>query len=465
MNPLDYTMDVANPVAMALRGYQTGFDQNMAQEAAATQRDQFGQQQAAQQQLFGMEQQRIGIAERNMGMQEQTFAANQQALQQEQAAAQQMQADVQELARKVANGTATAADYASVGMRNPQVVEAIRGAYETEGAEKTQTAALEMAQIFNMLNTGNVDMAKAQLQERVLAATESKNQLELDMAEAAIALIDSDPSAAMTSIGMSLQILGDGKFDGLIGGGGDEPAGVQTLRIRAQEAGLVPGTEEYRNFMLKGGADKGMSLEVGPDGTVRMTQGDVGNDPFGGKPPTEGQLASAGYLQRMRGSEDIFAGLAAAGTNALPLGAGIAIGTALEGFALSPAQGRLLQAQRDWVRAKLRKESGAVIAEEEMAAEMKTYFPIPGDGTEVIEQKRKARERADRQMQIMSGPAGGMAGEQPAATSPAAPATISMTAEEEAFVFRFKNTPEGDRTPEDRARIRELHARIKGGGQ
>jgi len=460
MNPLDYTMDVANPVAMALQGYQTGFDQNMAREAAATQRDQFGQTMAAQQQSFGMEQQRIGLAERGMAVQEQTFAANQQALQQEQAAAQQLQADVQGLAGKVADGTATAADYASVGMRNPQVVEAIRSAYETEGAEKTQTAVLEMAQIFNMLNTGNVGMAKAQLEERALAATESKNPQELAMAQAALQLIDIDPNAAMTSIGMSLQTLGDGKFDDMIGGGG-EPAGIQTLRIRAQEAGLEPGTEEYRNFMLKGGAEKGMALEVSPDGTVRMTQGDVDNDPFGGKPPTEGQLASAGYLQRMRGSEDIFATLDAEGTTALPLGAGIAIGTALEGFALSPAQGRLLQAQRDWVRAKLRKESGAVIAEEEMDAEMKTYFPIPGEGPEVIEQKRKARVRADRQMEITSGPAGSMA-EDPA-TAPPDPS--KLTEDERNFIYRWSQTAPGDRTAEQNQRIQEIGARVTGGGQ
>jgi hypothetical protein len=52
------------------------------------------------------------------------------------------------------------------------------------------------------------------------------------------------------------------------------------------------------------------------------------------------------------------------------------------------------QAQEDWVRAKLRKESGAVIADEEMAKEIETYFPQPGDSQETIEAKGRARKIA-----------------------------------------------------------------------
>ena len=52
------------------------------------------------------------------------------------------------------------------------------------------------------------------------------------------------------------------------------------------------------------------------------------------------------------------------------------------------------QAQEDWVRAKLRKESGAVIADSEMKKEIETYFPQPGDSKETIQAKAKAREIA-----------------------------------------------------------------------
>jgi hypothetical protein len=52
------------------------------------------------------------------------------------------------------------------------------------------------------------------------------------------------------------------------------------------------------------------------------------------------------------------------------------------------------QAQEDWVRSKLRKESGAVIADEEMDREIRVYFPQLGDKQAVIDQKKDARKVA-----------------------------------------------------------------------
>lgn len=49
----------------------------------------------------------------------------------------------------------------------------------------------------------------------------------------------------------------------------------QNLSWRAEQAGLVPGTPEYQEFMRSGGSG-GMSLEMGPDGTMRFTQGGGG---------------------------------------------------------------------------------------------------------------------------------------------------------------------------------------------
>ena len=49
-------------------------------------------------------------------------------------------------------------------------------------------------------------------------------------------------------------------------------------------------------------------------------------------------------------------------------------------------------------RAKLRKESGAVIADEEMDREIRVYFPQLGDSTAVISQKRDSRKVAQDAM-------------------------------------------------------------------
>jgi len=63
------------------------------------------------------------------------------------------------------------------------------------------------------------------------------------------------------------------------------------------------------------------------------------------------------------------------------------------------------QAQRDFLNAILRQESGAVISPSEFDNAKKQYFPQPGDKPEVIEQKRRNRENAIAGFRTMAGPA------------------------------------------------------------
>jgi hypothetical protein len=155
---------------------------------------------------------------------------------------------------------------------------------------------------------------------------------------------------------------------------------------------------------------QGMTIESDGAGGFRMVQGPAGVSGTG-KPPTEGQLAGAGYLQRMTAAENILRDLERRqNIVAIPVEKTILMDTGIEGYVLNPAEQQVAQAQRDWVRSKLRKESGAVIGADEMAAEIRTYFPQPGEGAEVIAQKAEARRRAERQMQIGSGTAAEQAG-------------------------------------------------------
>ncbi|MES2939205.1 MAG: hypothetical protein V4864_16080 [Pseudomonadota bacterium] len=62
------------------------------------------------------------------------------------------------------------------------------------------------------------------------------------------------------------------------------------------------------------------------------------------------------------------------------------------------------QAQTNWVSANLRKESGAAIGKDEMAQEIRKWFPQPGDGAEVIAQKTAARKVAEEGMLVQAGP-------------------------------------------------------------
>ncbi len=142
---------------------------------------------------------------------------------------------------------------------------------------------------------------------------------------------------------------------------------------------------------------QGMVITQGPDGFSLEQGPGVGS---GGGKKTEGNLASEGYLGRMKGAEKVFEELAEAGTTSIGLIDKQTVGTDFEPYKLSVPEQRLLQAQRDWVRAKLRKESGAVIGPEEMAEEIRTYFPQPGEGSEIAKQKKESRRMAEEQLRI-----------------------------------------------------------------
>lgn len=65
-------------------------------------------------------------------------------------------------------------------------------------------------------------------------------------------------------------------------------------------------------------------------------------------------------------------------------------------YTQSAPQQRVEQAQRDFINAVLRRESGAAIAESEFNNARQQYFPQPGDTPEVIAQKKQNREVAMR---------------------------------------------------------------------
>jgi len=71
---------------------------------------------------------------------------------------------------------------------------------------------------------------------------------------------------------------------------------------------------------------------------------------------------------------------------------------------MSPQSQQADQAQRNFVNAILRQESGAAISESEFQNARKQYFPQPGDSAKVIEQKRQNRETAIKSLEVSAGP-------------------------------------------------------------
>jgi len=127
----------------------------------------------------------------------------------------------------------------------------------------------------------------------------------------------------------------------------------------------------------------------------------------GGK-PTEGETNAAGFAQRMELAQSIIGSLPAgsqpgAGTRtleAIPF-----VGGALARTGQSVQTQQFDQAAQDWIRAKLRKESGAAIGVDEARQEYATYFPMVGDTAEKIAQKAEARRVVTEGMKKSAGKA------------------------------------------------------------
>ena len=130
-----------------------------------------------------------------------------------------------------------------------------------------------------------------------------------------------------------------------------------------------------------------------------------------GKKPTEAERLSAGFAQRMEFSEgkikelenkyaeDMLTKGSKAVTPYPTIGMSVAgsipfIGDFARSKAASDEQALYRQAQENWVRANLRKESGAVIGADEMDKEIQTYFPTAAElsNPRIIAQKSQARQ-------------------------------------------------------------------------
>lgn len=77
-------------------------------------------------------------------------------------------------------------------------------------------------------------------------------------------------------------------------------------------------------------------------------------------------------------------------------GVGPVTGAAANLMFASPQEQQVEQAQRDFINATLRRESGAVISDPEFANARQQYFPQPFDSSQVKEQKRRNRELATK---------------------------------------------------------------------
>lgn len=177
--------------------------------------------------------------------------------------------------------------------------------------------------------------------------------------------------------------------------------GISAGNLGVAKANLGLRQQEIQQGQWKYDAERG--------GLVNMQTGDFkpatqNGQPIApkGKPPTEFQGKSAAYGARAEQADKIITQL---GTGYSPsavnlkqsVGSTPLIGGALEAganLAMGSTNQKAEQAQRDFVNAVLRQESGAAISNQEFENAKKQYFPQPGDSKEVISQKAANRQLA-----------------------------------------------------------------------
>lgn len=127
-----------------------------------------------------------------------------------------------------------------------------------------------------------------------------------------------------------------------------------------------------------------------------------------GKAPTESQSNAMLFAERMAQAEPLFQNPPPSFGSRFKEGLPGGVGNVM----ITPESRQFFQAERNFINAVLRKESGAVISDTEFESARKQYIPQPGDDAATLEQKRQARETAIRQIA-----AGGGSGYKPPSIS------------------------------------------------
>jgi len=121
------------------------------------------------------------------------------------------------------------------------------------------------------------------------------------------------------------------------------------------------------------------------------------------KPPTSDQFKAGGFAKRMDQAEGVFAELSKKGFDRTSNSEGIS--SYLPGALKNEDLKRQDQAERNFVNALLRRESGSAISPAEFDSATQQYFPRAGDTPEVLAQKEQNRGQATASLAAEAGPA------------------------------------------------------------
>lgn len=167
-------------------------------------------------------------------------------------------------------------------------------------------------------------------------------------------------------------------------------------------------SRERLNFDKQGGAKPQFNADLGgfvlppsqsnPQGQFIPLQG-AGQSQ---KPLTESEAKASLYLGQMRSANDVLAQLDARDVKSSPEAVRLA-NSFIGNYTTSSGAQQIAQAQNQWSEAYLRAKTGAAATEGEVKLNNATFFPQPGDSSDVIAQKAQARKQAELDMTLPAG--------------------------------------------------------------
>lgn len=210
----------------------------------------------------------------------------------------------------------------------------------------------------------------------------------------------------------------------------DPQSAIAKLAADLRNGLITP--QEYQ-VALAGLAPSQTNVSIGPDGQVQFTQGPGATV----KPFTEGQSKDVVFATRAQGALEVLEPVSGELTSLGSQIAGYDPTGMIRSRVQSPNYQVARQAGDEFLQAILRKDTGAAITSQEQALYGVTYLPQPGDGPEVLEAKRAARQRAVAAINAGMSPAQMIAAETALGTQEApaqgGPVRISSDAEYEAL--------------------------------
>jgi hypothetical protein len=185
-------------------------------------------------------------------------------------------------------------------------------------------------------------------------------------------------------------VQADSKLKGLTAEGRAPIQPAQAATIEAQRA-QAQAQEAYRQQQLKL-QQRGQDIQLRGQNMSDSRAREMATITRETKPPTEAERKNAGFysraLEASKNLDVLEKDMASKGLF------GQAWMDYAPNFAQSEGNQSQIQAQRAFTEARLRRDSGAAIPPQEFENDKKMYFPQPGDTPKVLEQKRKAREKA-----------------------------------------------------------------------